>query len=472
MGPVFREAVHGGSQGTLRDVALHLGALGHDCKIFCTRRQDNAVPFSLGPNVNVHPILAFKETYPEPYYAPPYQLRDVVTTLQDALDDADAFYVHDAELLYHFIYEAVPTTIAFQDFVYPDTLAGALSFRRDRLLVTSDYVRRCVATTFSEFRDMEPADVRVVPNGFDSAVFRSVPSGALRRELGLRPDDLAVLYPHRPDPRKGLRDAIDALALAADGLPDALRPRLKLLVPRWMDSAIQKDGDHIYQTIYSEAEELARERGIAGALRVHDWIATRRMPEYYSLGVVTLCIGSFIEAFGNVSVESELCGTPAIVSRVAAQREVLPDDLCSKIDVGDIATAAELIRGHIMESSARTTEIRSYVEEAYPLSRTLAGYADAITTNVLRLPLAAKRLRPISAGDAVMCPPWCASLERGYYNDYAYGYATDQSLISLIRSGRRHIPVDEILVQGIQIEALRAWVGGGWLARASLVAET
>ncbi len=39
------------------------------------------------------------------------------------------------------------------------------------------------------------------------------------------------------------------------------------------------------------------------------WIPAARMPELYSLGQVTLCLGNIVEAFGNVAYESLACGT-------------------------------------------------------------------------------------------------------------------------------------------------------------------
>ncbi len=465
MGPVFPKAVHGGSQRTLRDVALHLGVAGHVCSIYCTRRTDNAEPFDLGPNVRVLPVLGFKETYPEPYFAPPYRLRDIIKTLKDALALADVFYIHDGELLYHFLYDEVPTTVAFQDFVYPDTLAGALSFRRDRLVVTSEYVRRCVFTVFREFTHIETADLRVIPNGLDLNEFRAVSSTSLRRSLGLTPDDIPILYPHRPDPKKGLHDAIRAISLAADHLGERTRGRLKLLVPRWMDSDIVSAGDHIYQSIYDEAHVAARAYGISENLVIHDWMPIERMAEYYSLGVATLCIGNFIEAFGNVSVESELCGTPAVVSRVAAQREILPDSLCSKIDFGDVLATAELIVEYVNGKPARTEEVREFVHKTYPYSVTVDRYAEAITSCTVRARLQDKEPSPLSENDLLDLPPWCAVLERGYYNDYAYQYSTDQRLLSLVTSGGWPMRVGSLIERGIKLKQVEHWFADGWVVR-------
>lgn len=51
------------------------------------------------------------------------------------------------------------------------------------------------------------------------------------------------------------------------------------------------------------------------------------MAAYYAAGEVTLCLGSMVEAFGNVAYESLVCGTPSIAARVGVHRGQLPDDL-------------------------------------------------------------------------------------------------------------------------------------------------
>ena len=63
------------------------------------------------------------------------------------------------------------------------------------------------------------------------------------------------------------------------------------------------------------------------------------MPEYYSLGGVTLALGHFVESFGNTVYESLGCGTPAIVARISSHRELLPESLVDKVDFGDHDTA-------------------------------------------------------------------------------------------------------------------------------------
>lgn len=466
MGPVFPDAVHGGSQKTLRELAVALSEHGHRCRILCTRRSDNKDAFTLADHTTVHPTLEFKESYPEPYYAAPYRLRNVITDIRDVLDESDIFYIHDAELVYHFLYDQIPTAVAVQDFVYPDTLAGALGFRRDRLIVTSDYVRDCVLSTFESFCEIGEADLRVVPNGFDADEYRRCDATVMRTRLSLQPDDIAILYPHRPDPRKGLFEAIETIALLRLHIRAETWRRLRLLVPRWVDSNLGEDDGHIYRRIYGEARARAAELGMPDLLIVHDWVPLHLMPAYYSSGIATLCVGNFIEAFGNVSLESELCGTPAIVSRVGAQRSILPDHLVGKVDYGDAEGAAELLARIIVEGVA-VSGARAFISTNYPKQKTTSGYVDAICSTQRRKALESAIPAPPEAGDRFDIPPWCALLERGYYNDYEYGYCNDERLLGLLRAGALPSDRGSLIARGVTAACLEGWERAGLLRRRS-----
>ncbi|MEZ4516570.1 MAG: glycosyltransferase [Chloroflexota bacterium] len=81
------------------------------------------------------------------------------------------------------------------------------------------------------------------------------------------------------------------------------------------------------QAFYRQMEQEIAERGLQDYFVFHDWIPQHLMPQYYSLGQVTLSLGHFVESFGNAVYESLGCGTPTIAARVATHRELLPDDL-------------------------------------------------------------------------------------------------------------------------------------------------
>src|SRR6185295_6035286 len=102
---------------------------------------------------------------------------------------------------------------------------------------------------------------------------------------------------------------------------------LKLLVPVWVDSGISDNNHHQYQAIYQSAMQRASDLGIESSVRLHGRIPFNLLPYYYCLGSATLSIGSFVEAFGNVVLESIACGTPSVTSHVGALANKLPQTL-------------------------------------------------------------------------------------------------------------------------------------------------
>ena len=74
------------------------------------------------------------------------------------------------------------------------------------------------------------------------------------------------------------------------------------------------------------------------------------MPEYYSLGNLTLSIGNFIEAFGsNVGLESLSCGTPVIMSLVGGQRYTLPKNFIPKVPYNDLDKTTNIAKDILLK---------------------------------------------------------------------------------------------------------------------------
>ncbi len=468
MGPLFPHHVHGGSQKLLQTVLAYLGSQGHQVDVYCTRRDDNFTSFHLAPNVLVQPILRFKQTYPDPYWTAPYHLKDVILTLARAIKSHDVFYIHDSELAFHFLYENMPTVVSFQDFVYPDTLANAFSFKRDRLILGSSYMKQCVEAIFASFRKMDREKIVLIPNGFNIRIFQKVDGTKLRNELGLADDISPILYPHRPDPRKGIYESVLTVSKLKNYVPQEVFKKVRLLIPIWVDSNVIKEESHIFMDVYDDIRSYAESLGVSHLLYFHPWIATERMPEYYSLGKATLCIGNFIESFGQVSVESELCGTPSVISRVGAQRSILPEDIAYKTDYGDADAAAAFLARLLLEDrrsfAKHTNVIRDYVNTHYNEEKMLLGYAGQILNVQLSQPMEDHYALECN-DDTIGIPPWCAITSHGYYVDYLYDYYKDQQLLEIIVSIQQPVCIGKLKTNGLEEEKLAEWVKDGVLLR-------
>lgn len=467
IGPIFKEHVHGGSQKILREVAAYLGQAGHRVTILCTARKDNHKLFYLNPNVLVSPTLKFKETYPEPYYTAPYNLANIIVDIRRAVEGADVLYLHDGELIYHFLYKDIPTVVSLRDFVYPDTLAGGLSFQRDLLVLNSEYVAGCVTDAFSAFRPGVAERIRLIPNGIDLDHFRPQATDQIRKIINLPDGAIPIIYPHRPDPRKGIYEAVEAVAGLRRRLGSS-GDQVRLLIPIWMDGKVALDSKHVYQTIYEEVKTRAANLGISDLIIFHPWISYDLMPQYYSLGRATLCLGNFVEACSNVSLEATACGSPCIVARVASHRHLLPEKFAMKVRHRDSDAAGEALQAAV-ENTFDTDAARDFIASKYSYVRMLAGYEEALTGTGILPPLQEDYATSLSGDQVLKLPTWCDYRDGRCYNDYQYGYDDDPNLLSLLKRDILPSRVSDIIAWGMSLTTLEKLLRSGSVTRSHVV---
>src|SRR5690606_22218393 len=147
-------------------------------------------------------------------------------------------------------------------------------------------------------------------------------------------------------------------------------------------------------------------RGLGDHFIFHQWIPVELLPEYYSLGGVTLALGNFVESFGNAVYESLGCGTPSVVARVSTHRELLPDALIDKVDFGDHDTAAQ-IAAQILRGRRRTPQpTLGYLHQHFSLKTQLNAYAETILNARVAEPMTF-RVAPIEETTRFILPVWC-----------------------------------------------------------------
>jgi len=410
--PLFPGQVMGGAPKHLQNIALYLGGLGHEVTVLCTRRDAAQATFEWSEQVCVLPILRFKQPFPQPYAVPAYDLAAAVQDVGEYLVDADRFYMHDGEFLFPYVYRHIPTVISLRDNGYPETLLGGFLFQGDSLILISQYARQYFLQTVGRFFPDLDSRIKVIHNGLDWSRFQPTPPAKILAIIPVNPaEDVIVLHPHRPEETKGIRQTIQVADLMVHhyGID-----RLKVLVPKWLDADASDELRAFYRNIEAQIATL----GLTEHFVFHDWIPQSLIPEYYSLGRVTLALGNFVESFGNAVYESLGCGTPSVVARISSHRELLPEHLMAKVDFGDIETAARLAADIITQEKRTSPETLAYLHEIYSVDQQLAAYAETIL-NARCVDDLRYQIVPLDAPMRYTLPVWCYETGKGIYTTSA-----------------------------------------------------
>ena len=452
MTPLFPDFAMGGGQVQLKKVALHLGELGHRLTILSTRREGSTAPFKWHENVEIKPVLRFKQPYPEPYFTPIYHIANAMRAMGSAIAEADIHYSHDGGLIFPLVYQAKPTVISLRSIIYPETMQAAFLFQGDEWILPSEHTRASYEAVVSPFAPAVRQRMHAVHNGFDWDVFRFTPPAAI---FELIPAAIAehpvMLFPHRPDVNKGIYEVVQvARRLVRDYGWEGLR----VLVPRWLDA----ESDPLNRAYYDKLRRTIQEAGLRDVFVFHDWVSEALLPEYYSLADVTMCIGNCVETFGNTPFESLGCGTPAIVARVAAYRDLLPDAHIDRVDYGDIETAAALAHQILTQRRRASPSTLSHLRREFSLQAMVRRFADIILGAVKRPPLR-YRLPHLTEHTRYKLAPWCyITSNRAIYHDFRASYAEDESLVRLADENPQGF-------RGGSVERgqLQAWLDDGYI---------
>lgn len=454
--PLFPDFVMGGAPKHLKNIAIHLGELGHDVVILCTQVPNSRVEFDWHERVRVKPILRFKQPFPQPYEIPAYEMANILQIVGDHLRHADRFYMHDGEFLFPYAYYNVPTVISLRDNVYPETLLGGFLSQGDKLILISEYSRRYFQHTVGRFFPDFSERVEVIHNGIDWGKFKPVQPGRILDILAIQPGQRPILlHPHRPEESKGIRQTImlvDAL-VHQHGVTDILA-----LAPKWLDVQLTAELREFYDSI----ESMIETRGLRNNFLFHEWIPQDLMPEYYSLGSVTVSLGYFSESFGNAVYESLGCGTPSIAARVSTHRELMPDELLDKVDFGDIDAAALKAARIIREGRRTSPAAMAYLHQDYAIDRQMARYAGVI--------LSARKTNPPTYAHPLSdenthyhLAPWCYVSRQGIYHDFKAAYLADKVLALTLDLHPGGFSKTDALTTGLDSDTFIRYCAEGYL---------
>ncbi len=192
---------------------------------------------------------------------------------------------------------------------------------------------RLVANTDQEARELvdlygaDPGKVVTVAPGVDLEHFRpgeagspharSRPSPAARAALGLRPEQVVLLFVGRIQPLKAPDTLLHAAARMIERDP-SLRERLVVAVVGG-PSGTGLIAPHALQ-------DLAQTLGIADVVRFETPHGGRdRLRDWYRAADL-VAVPSHNESFGLVALEAQACGTPVVATDVGGLRTTVADD--------------------------------------------------------------------------------------------------------------------------------------------------
>ena len=380
----------------------------------------------------------------------------ILDRLTGFLQGADRFYIHDGEFLIPDAYQDLPTIVSLRDNIYPESVLGSFIGKYDDLICVSPYSAEVVKATVGRFYSELGDRLHQINNGIDFEMFHPVDFTRLANELGVNPEEQVILlHPHRPEPGKGLPETVR--------VAEALVHRfgihnLRVLIPEWIGSMVsQGEADFYHEMIQLMVDLDVRENFV-----LVPWIPAARMPELYSLGRATLCLGNIVEAFGNVAYESLACGTPSVVSRTGVHRTLLPDGLIDKVDFGDIRAAAECV-SEIIHSTKRTTpETMAFIRQHLNFDYQVEQYGEVITGAVKRKPMRFAKLIP-DADTPYQIAPWCYLDQERIYHDFRGRFEPAGELAVLFRESSG-ISLTEAKIKNVAEDHWRDWIDKTYLA--------
>jgi glycosyltransferase involved in cell wall biosynthesis len=222
----------------------------------------------------------------------------------------------------------------------------------DRVIAVSDAVARSLRRWFGVPRER----IDVVYNGVDTQRFRPDPErgAAIRKGLGLGPDDVMVLFLSHVTRQKGLHVLLRAL------------PRIRATGPP-VSVVVAGVGDYL-----ADGQALAQRLGLRSRVVFVGEVAHERAPEYMAASDVFVLPTLRQEGLPFALLEAMAAQKPVLVSRIGGVTSVLHDGVNGLlVPPGDPdALAQGLMRlladrelGRRLARSARETVLRSFSAE-------------------------------------------------------------------------------------------------------------
>jgi len=177
----------------------------------------------------------------------------------------------------------------------------------DGVVAVSEAMKRDV----QELYGVDPANIRVIPNGIDVNEYRNKPNPDLLKKHGIDADKPFILFVGRITRQKGILHLLNALAHLPAGSQIVL-------------CAGAPDTPEIGAEMRQRVADLRVQRPDLAVIWIEAMVAREDVINLYSHAALFVC-PSVYEPFGIINLEAMACGAPVVASRVGGIPEAVAD---------------------------------------------------------------------------------------------------------------------------------------------------
>jgi len=398
LAPLYDDFVLGGSQKVLNEIILGLRSNKIQVRVFSPKESNIDKDFFIG-DVKIEKTLNLSGTFPSPFEIPLYEIQDLSEKLSTISDWADRIYLHGDGWFLRDEFSNKMIISGIHDLVYQESLSSVFSFFSNKTILPSKYLLKTIHSSINK-KNFDLNNFSVIPNSIQLGNTHTV-----KKKID---KTLVLLFPHRPDPRKGFTQAV---MIANEFRKTGNWEKVILKCSRF-NKTLNKDKknlDYSSEDIYKEF--LSKN----GEILFNDWIPYKKMSDFYSSGDLTLCPGDFIESFGLVPLESIANNTPALCSSVGAFRDLRNFPGIEVIPYGDIKKFVE--KGTLLlNNQDKISEGKQIVIDKFSNKKMIDSYVEKFTHPNIKEKHDFNYHQ--SELNDLYLAPWCSLENNMIYHDY------------------------------------------------------
>lgn len=179
----------------------------------------------------------------------------------------------------------------------------------DKIISTSDSEKKQMIRHYGASANK----IQVIPAGVNLQRFKPVDKNYSRRKIGYSTKDKIILFVGRIEKRKGIDTLIEALPKTAKKLGQAEAKNIKLIIVGGNPLKRKMIKEEIKE--FSRLEKIVKKLSLEKIINFVGGKPQDELKYYYSAADI-VCVPSYYEPFGMVTIEAMACGTPVIGSRV------------------------------------------------------------------------------------------------------------------------------------------------------------